>query len=214
MAFPTTYAGWLTYIRDWLSADDYSDAQIASFLDLAQLRLNREMESHHMEGEFPITTINVDPIPILSMVVDFNKIRLVSIPEFGPLDVLSISEMKKLTAQYDFNTYPNHRYLRGYTIDAGKLYIYPARAIGDNIDFLYYKEIPFLSASVPTNVFSLKHQDALLYASLLAGAPYMRDNEDIEVWENQYALALMTANESNKHVKMGSTPLVRDMRIR
>lgn len=214
MAFPTTYAGWLAYIRDWLSADEYSEAQIGSFLDLAQLRLNREMESYHMEGRAPIVTIDLNPINILSVVPDFNKVRLVSVYDWGPLDVLSIGEIKKLWMNEGALGYHRNPYIRGYAIDAGELYISPIWGVGETIDFLYYKEIPPLSTSVPTNVFSLKHQDALLYASLLAGAPYMRDNEDIKIWEEQYAMALMTGNESSKHIKMGSSPLVREMRIR
>lgn len=211
MAFPTTYAGWIAYIRDWLSADEYSEAQIASFLDLAQLRLNRELESYYMEGVAPITTIDVNPIDILTHVPDFNKVRLVSLPNVGPLDVMAVNEIKLLLA-----TKPNGCYPRGYCIDAGLLYMYPVVAIDTVIDFLYYKKIPSMvggSTPVNSNVFSINHQDALLYASLLAGSPYMRDNEDVQIWESQYALALMAGNQNSNHIKMGSSPLVRDVRI-
>jgi len=163
-----------------------------------------------MEADIQITIADINPVNISVVVADFNKIRLVSLPDYGPLDVLAINEIKKLLATDASGRH--NPYIKGYAIDAGKLYTYPAVAIGTMVDFLYYKKIPYMvngSMPVNSNVFSIHHQDALLYASLLAGAPYMRENADVPLWENQYVLALMAGSEMNKHIKMGSTPLVR-----
>lgn len=209
MAFPTTYNGWLAYLRDWLSADEYSDAQLASFLDLAQLRLNREMSSYGMEADVELTLAADLPQLILPIVADFSKIRLVSVPDVGPLDVATINEIKtKIEKDPDDSLDPSH-----YCIDAGKLYTYPLLQTGDRVDIFYYKKIPALSASVATNVFSVDHPDALLYASLLEAAPYMQDQENIPVWENKYTIALMTGSQVADRIKMGSTPLVRDFKV-
>lgn len=212
MAFPTTYVGWITYIRDWLSADEYSDAQIASFLDLAQLRLNREMESYGMEADVQITLAGATPVTITGLVADFNKIRLVSIPTVGPLDVVSINEMKKLLEE---NPGSEGTTPKKYAIDAGKLYIYPEMAAGEVIDFFYYKKIPYLSTTPPvgSNVFSSDHPDALLYASLLAAAPYMKDDEDTAAWSASYLAALSTGNSVSNRIKLGSTPLKREIKV-
>ncbi len=210
MAFPTTYTGWIAYVRDWLSADEYSDAQIASFLDLAQLRLNREMSSYGMEADVQLTLTADLPQLILPLVADFSKIRLVSVPDVGPLDVATISEIKK-KIETDSSEDASNPSL--YCIDAGKLYTYPLMQTGDVIDFFYYKKIPVLSQSVGTNVFSIDHPDALLYAALLEAAPYMQDQENITVWENKYTIALMTGSQVADRIKMGSTPLLRDFTV-
>lgn len=211
MAFPTTYSGWITYVRDWLAADEYSEAQIASFLDLAQLRLNKEMESYGMEAVAPITVVDSLPITIISVVPDFNKVRLVSIPGIGPLDVMAINEIKKKLETQNTDGQPASHYC----IDAGLLYTYPKVSDG-TIDFFYYKEIPLMSKAplpvVDSNVFSTKYQDALLYAALLAAAPYMKDEESMGVWSEAYVAALATANNAAKHIKMGSTPLKREIK--
>jgi len=211
MAFPTTYNGWLTYIRDWLAADEYSEAQIASFLDLAQLRLNREMESYGMEADTQIVVASAAPIVITSVVADFNKVRLVSVPSVGPLDVLSINEIKKLLEE---NPGTEGTQVKNYCIDAGKLYTYPVMS-ADTIDFFYYKKIPALSKTPPvdSNVFTVDHPDAMLYACLLAAAPYMNDDEKAEIWSASYLAALSTANSVSNHIKKGSTPLKREIKI-
>lgn len=209
MAFPTTFAGWQAYIRDWLAADEFTEAQLNYFLDLAQLRLNREMESYGMEADTQVTLATATPFLITSLVADFKKIRLVSIPDVGPLDVLAINEIK---AKLETNKNADASCPKNYCIDAGKLYIYPAQDVGQKIDIFYYKKIPYLSSGNPTNVFSTDYPDALLYASLLAAAPYMREDQDKPVWEGNYTVALVTANNESNAIKKGSTPLVRNFK--
>lgn len=209
MAFPTTFAGWITYLRDWCGADEYSDGQIGSFLDLAQLRLNREMESYGMEAVVSIPLAAPTPVDLTATVPDFRKVRLVVIQGFPPLDVASLVEIQQLiqeaAASGAASTTPEK-----YCIDAGKLFIYPVQSTG-TIDFYYYKDVPFISSTGPvnSNVFTLEYPDALLYASLLAAAPYMKENEDVDIWSNAYLAALSTANDESNRIKKGSTPLVR-----
>lgn len=206
MTFPTTYATWLDYIRDWLAADEFEDSQIASFLDLAQLRLNREMMSYGMEASYIYALTGATPFTILSVVTDFSKIRLVSFEDIGALDVLAINEMKTKLELAEDTGDPE-----AFCIDAGKLYLYPEQSAG-NVELFYYKKIPYLATSTQeTNVFSTDYPDALLYAALLAAAPYTKENEDIPVWENQYAIALATANNASNDIKRGSVPLKRSL---
>lgn len=207
MSFPTKYRGWITYIKDWLSADEYSDAQIASFIDLAHVRLNREMSSYGMEASIllPVTT----PFVITDLVPDFNKIRLVSTPGAGSIDVAAINEIKNLLVNDSGGGEPTH-----YCIDAGKLYTYPAMVAG-NMEIFYYRRVPALSADPPvdSNVFTVDHPDALLFAALMEAAPYMQEDDRIPVWENKYTVALATGNFVSDRIKKGSTPLKRDVRI-
>lgn len=215
MPFPTSYTGWIAYVRDWLSADEYSEAQIASFLDLAQLRLNREMESYGMEADTTIILATDTPIVLLTAIPDFNKIRMVSYSGVGPLDPSNLNEVKKLLEENPGGSFPDGQEPKKYAIDAGKLYTFPATSAAGELDIFYYKRIPYLSTTppVPSNVFSEDHPDALLYASLLAASPYMKDHEDIEAWSSAYLSALSTANSDIYKIKLGSTPLKREIKI-
>lgn len=213
MAFPTTYTGWIAYIRDWIGADEYSEAQVASFLDLAQVRLNREMYSYGMEAKATITIVDANPINLLVAVPDFKKVRLVSVQGWGPANVEAIDKIQALLQQA-VAVGSTDIHACKYCIDAGLLYLYPVISTGI-IDFFYYKDIPELiggTSPVNSNVFSVQYPDALLYATLLAAAPYMKENEDVDVWSNNYLAALSTANDESNKIKRGSTPLLREVR--
>lgn len=209
MAFPTTYKGWVAYIRDWIGADEYSEAQISYFLDLAHVRINREMSSYGMEAVVQITTVDTDPIVLISAIPDFGKIRLVSVAGIGPLDVDAINEIKKKIEKDNGSGGDPATYC----IDAGKLYIHPVPGVGATIDVFYYKKIPSLGGSpvVDSNVFTTDHPDALLYAACMESLPYQQDEENVQLWTEKYATALEVANDLPKRIKMGSTPLKRQI---
>jgi hypothetical protein len=211
MTFPAKYSGWISYVRDWIGADEYSDAKIAAFLDLAHIRMNREMSAYGMEkrAEIVIAESMVgQAITILDVVPDFNRVRLVSVRGIGPLDVDAINEIQiSIQTNPDPGDTPMY-----YSIDAGSLYVYPGLGEGSIIDFFYYCKVPELSTEVDTNVFSIDHPDALLYAACLEAAPYMVEDERIPIWENKYVTAVAVANDIPNRIKMGSTPLKRQIK--
>jgi|SRR6187399_2591856 len=208
MAFPTTTSGWQAYVRNWIGADDYSDAQIGAFLDLAQTRLNTELESFYMEKLFHRTILAPDlnqPIDLVLTIPDFNKIRLVSVQGVGALDVAALNEYVD-KAQDLTNSEMTPQF---YNIDASKLYIWPWPGEDQVVDIHYYEMVPALSSSLNSNTFSLHHPDLLLYAASLEAAPYMVEDERIAVWESKYQVGVLTVNAASNKIKMGSTPLLR-----
>ena len=210
MAFPTTYAAWLTYIRDWIGADEYSDSQIAAFLDLGQVRLNTDLATFYMEKLHHMTILAPDveePISLVTEIPDFNKIRLVSVQGVGPLDVAALNEYVE-KAQDLTNTDITPQL---YNIDAGELFIWPWPAENAVVDIHYYEMVPFLSAVLDTNTFSIRHPDMLLYAASLEASAYMVEDERIPVWEAKYAAGVISNNTSSTKIKMGSTPLKRQI---
>jgi len=210
MAFPTTTSGWIAYVRNWLNADEYSDAQVGHFLDLGQVRLNTDLMSYPMEKLVSITVTEADaelPIDLLTTITDFGKIRLVSVQGYGPLDVAALNEYA--TKAQDLT---NTEYIPTfYTIDAGKLYIWPWPAVDAVVDIHYYEKVPLLSTTVNSNTFTTYHPDLLLYAAVLEAAPYMAEDERIPVWESKYAVGVASVNSAVVRIKFGSTPLRRQI---
>ncbi|RPJ53186.1 MAG: hypothetical protein EHM23_31450 [Acidobacteria bacterium] len=208
MAFPTTTSGWTAYVRNWIGADEYSDAQIGNFLDLAHVRLNTDLMSYPMEKLFHHTILEPDheqPIDLTAVIPDFGKIRLVSVQGVGPLDVAALNEYVTKEQNYVLSDYIPEMY----NIDANKLYIWPWPGTDAVVDIHYYEKVPVLSETVNSNTFTLHHPDLLLYAASLEAAPYMVEDERIAVWENKYTMGVMTANANVTKIKMGSTPLLR-----
>jgi hypothetical protein len=208
MSFPTTANGWTAYVRDFIGADEYSDAQVSMFLDLAVNRMNREMSGYKMEYQISLLMgslqVGLEKIDLTTMIDNFSKIRLVSVLDTttGPLDVLSFNEMKKMQAEdrYPGGT-PTH-----YAIDAGVMYIYPFPAIDSTVEVFYYRQLNLLQ-------FGQYYPDALLHAACLEAAPYMVEDERIQIWEPKYLAALIAANEEGDKIKLGSTPLKREFKV-
>jgi hypothetical protein len=210
MSFPTSYMGWIAYVRNWIGSDEYSDAQVGQFLDLAQTRMNRELSAYGMEQRFTINVLEAmagNPISLSLNVPTFNRIRLVSVRGVGPLDVSAVNEIQRLIEENaDSGGDPKY-----YCIDADTLYIYPGVGANSLIDVFYYEKVLPLSESVSTNTFTRDHPDALLYAACLEAAPYQVEDERIAIWEKKYVEAVAVANDITNRIKMGSTPLKRQI---
>jgi len=123
----TGYQGWIDGIRDWLDVDDYTDAQIASFLSLAQVRMNTDLMSSRMEKNTTLTIDGVDiipgePVDLDTAIPDFSKIRLV-IPSWAKKasDVAAINELLSYIAS---DAYYDDE-LTYYAIDSMQLHMYP-----------------------------------------------------------------------------------------
>lgn len=201
------YAGWIEGVRDWLDVDEFTDAQIETFLYLAQTRLNRELESEFMEGfiNIPVVTGGI-PIPIAALIPDYNKVRLVSVPGGPALDALVINEMvNKINLELTDD-------VAWYCIDAQRLFVYPWAVDGSTIDFYYYKKIPHMTLAEPDTVFSTYHEDALLYAACVEASPYMDEDERAGTFATMLVSIIETTNAVAKKATHGSAPLRRQIK--
>lgn len=221
-------AEWIAGIKNWVSTDDQPDLDTAMFLYLANLRLNRELQSVPMEAsvDIPITVLASPPVSaaagvpftLLDYIPDFNKIRLVLPYAYGePADVIAINEMaEKISKEYDLGyayqyTGPDRNIKNYYAIDAGQLYLSPWYGDGATLTIKYYREVPPLTDLVDTNIFTMYHSDLFLYACLIAASEFVVEDERIPMWKEAYAQSLESTNNTHKHQKMGSTVLKRQI---
>jgi hypothetical protein len=213
-----TYADWLAGLKNWLGTDEQPDPDTALFLYLAQQRLNRELQSVYMEAEANITVTAPMaglPIPLSTSIPDFNKIRLVTPNTYGfPLYSSSISEITAVQAAYAMgNSFIPSSVAPGfYCIDRMELITFPNPSEGQIINVKYYAEVPFISTTVDTNIFTDRHSDILLFASLLEGSAFIVEDERVPLWNEKYVNGVESSNNTGKHQKLGSTPLVRQIR--
>lgn len=204
MTLFTGYQGWVDGVRDWLDVDDFTDAQIATFLYLAHVRLNKALESEHMQQTFGFVSAGAPaPIDIGTIVPNFNKMRLVSVVGGPSLDALVINEMvDKISANISGDPV-------WYAVDSGNLIIYPYPADGSNINVLYYGMVPQLTSVAPSNVFTQWHEDALLYACCVEATPYMAEDERASTWATMLMEIIEAVNATAKKATHGSAPLKR-----
>lgn len=207
MGWPTTYAGWIERVKKWLDVPDLADDVFGFCLDSANERLNRDLSSQWMEETYEYTVTDpAAPIDLSSEIPDFNRMRLVTIRGRDPLVVVALNEYR---TEKNNNTDTTPRI---YCVNKMQVLIWPLPAVGDIIDIDYYVKVPALADDQDDNVFSKKHPDALLYASLLEATPYLTEDERLETWATFYTGIRESINVSADKATKGSTPLKREVK--
>lgn len=216
MAWPTTTVAWRDFIRKWLDVDDsmaVTNEALETFLDMATDSLNADVDSLATEAapvDYACTGSEVWPLDISALGInDYNRMILVN-AEGGPsMDAKAINEMVNLIAT---NTPPT-TYPVAYAVQANQLYVWPAPSAGTVLQIRYSKKVPYLSATVNSNIYTLNHQSAFLYAALIAAEPYIAEDERLDTWKALYNGQISTINLTAKQARMGSTPLTREFSV-
>jgi hypothetical protein len=196
-----TYAAWIDGVRDWLDADHLTDAQVGSYISLAQNRLNRELNAWEMEA----TSTPVSVSGAVSLPANFNRIRQVSIAGVGTYDASTKGEIVNMTANKDETR-------RLFAIDAGTIILYPTIGNGVTVTIDYYAKVPEISSGSNTNIFTTNYSDVMLWASLVEGSNFIVEDDRGAIFEAKYQTALQQSNLQPNKVKLGSTPLRRFVR--
>lgn len=64
--------------------------------------------------------------------------------------------------------------------------IAPAPAVDTEIEILYYEQPRFLGDETQTNFITEYAPDMLLYGSLLEAAPYLKNDQRLQIWQSLY----------------------------
>jgi hypothetical protein len=186
-------------------------------LALAEIRLNRELDSQFMEASAIIPIVSGTAPPSLnSEVPDYNRVRLVvSSQNKLPLTVLAVNEYQKLVAiASQGDATPSNNNPTNYAIENQKLFIFPFPVSGSYVTLSYYMMVPNLNATtVDTNVFTQHHADLLLFAACAELSKFIVEPENVGTWESSYQNALAASNMTAKNSKMGSTPIKRQITL-
>lgn len=73
----------------------------------------------------------------------------------------------------------------------------PSPADAYNFEVLYYERVQPLDSSNQTNWFTQYAPQALLYGSLLQAMPYLKNDERMGLWQQQYDLIINTLKAEN-----------------
>jgi len=201
----TTYDELKASIADFLNRDDLTSV-IPDFISLAESNLNMTVRHWRQEKR---STAEIDtqysaiPADFLE-VISFH----ISSGDYRSLELISQAEMQ------------DRRYKSGdtsgkpafYAITAGEIEVYPTPDGTYDAELYYYSRITALSASNTSNWLLEYFPEAYLYGSLLHSAPYLKDDERVQVWASLYANAINAINAESEKSKFGGSG--RRMKIR
>ena len=172
----STYSDLKSAIGDWLNRTDLT-AVIPQFITMAEARFNREMRVRDMLGRSEgVSSDEFFPLPADWLETYSLEMVVTATTTAPPLMYIGANEAKILKANHIQN---DPRY---YTMINGSLELIPAPKANQDLLLTYYKKIPALSDANPTNWLMTKSPDLYLYASLLNAAPYLKNDERIQVW--------------------------------
>lgn len=173
-------------IADYLD-DDLTD-QIKDFIRLAEARHRREIRIREMVKRESIT-VNARYIDFPTGFLEARNLRIITNP-MRVLSEVSVHEMnlrrRDETGLPSFVTF--HEQI--------EFDVVPDSAYSGEI--IFYKAVDRLSDSVATNDILDIAPDAYLYGALLASAPFLLNDERVQLWGTLYAQARDSLNATAK----------------
>ena len=171
----STYSEIKSTVADYLNRADLT-AVLPSFVTLAESKFNRELRTRDMLTRVQ-TTSNDEYVSLPTDFLQHYSLELDAASAQPPMDYIGPQEAKVLKAQ---NRTASTTYY--YTVIDGAFEIIPAPGSELDLRMVYYAKIPALSDSNTTNWLLTKSPDLYLYSALLEAAPYLKDDDRVQLW--------------------------------
>jgi hypothetical protein len=189
------YADLQATIANYLARSDLT-AQIPSFIQLAEVRLRRDLRIRQMLKSATTTTTGGDQT--VALPTDFLQLRDLFV-ETNPIRAVeyvtpSVFSRNARVTESGLPVY--------YTIIASEFKFAPVPDSNYTLQILYYANPPFLTNTNPSNVFLGTCPDLLLYGSLVEAEVYLMNDPRLAVWANMYKNgldALVAADDASEH---------------
>lgn len=171
----STYSEIKSTVADYLNREDLT-AVLPSFVTLAEAKFNREFRTRDMLTRVQ-TTSDDEYVSLPTDFLQHYSLELDAASAQPPMDYIGPQEAKVLKAQ---NRTASTTYY--YTVIDGAFEIIPAPGSDLDLRMVYYAKIPALSDSNTTNWLLTKSPDLYLYSALLEAAPYLKDDDRVQLW--------------------------------
>ena len=198
-----------TEIRDLsLSYSDREDSDIISridgFLYMVECKLNRLLMSNEMEVTSIIYYI-ADNVYEYSLPSDFGELRTISIITTGdansktPLELINPDQMAWAKLNSSSGMY--------YSINNGKLEIYPSLSSTQSILIKYLQHVPKLTSIVTTNWLSIKYPDLYVVGLLVEISTFAKDWDAVSNFNTRFDAVVNDTILKDKRAKHSGNPM-------
>jgi hypothetical protein len=206
MAF-STYSELKTTIASYLARSDLT-AMIPTFIQLAELRLRRELRTRQMLVVATANTTGGDST--VGLPTDFLSMRDIHV-NTNPITTLSYQAPN---AFYNSYRVTESGKPTDYTVLATELQLSPIPDSTYQLQMLYYAQPFFLSDTNTGNVFLTNYPDALLYASLGEAEPYLMNDVRLQTWASLYDRALSSITIADQSSEYSGQPMSMSYNVR
>ena len=170
----TSYSSLVSAIGDELNRADLSSV-IPTWISLAEATFNRMLRHRRMlcrataELDTQFTALPPD-------FLEAKNIQLNTSP-VASLEFVTLEYADKLRREYVSGGTPKFYTILGDTIE-----VVPTPSSAQTIELVYYKKITALSSTNTSNWVLAYHPDLYFYASLQHSAPYLKDDQRLDIW--------------------------------
>ena len=185
-------------IANFLARDDLT-AQIPDFIQLAEARMSRELETREQEKRATATLTAGDEY--IALPTDMREIRSVKL-NVSPVKVLSYFSPIGLDNQYSSDGQGRPE---GYSIVGKEMKLRPIPDTGYTAEIIYIGTLPAISDTVTPTLF-LRSPDLYLYGSLAEAYAYLLDEGRATQYDAKFSRGIqeVKVDEQRSHYGGGS----------
>ena len=195
----STYAELKTAIANFLARDDLTD-QIPNFIQLAESRMNRELETREQQKRVTATLTSGDEY--IALPTDMREIREVKL-NTSPITVLTYYSPVGLDQSYGTTSTGKPS---GYSVVGKELKLRPVPDSSYTAEIIYIGDLNSLSDSATTTLFS-RSPDLYLYGALTESYTYLLDEQRASVYDSKFTRALEEVKVDEQRSQYGSGSL-------
>lgn len=190
----STYSALKSEIADWLNRDDLTSA-IPEFIRNAESELRRDPRVRRQVAKTFSVDAKEETLP--STFRELDSLYLAGDNDkFGQIEIVDAGN---LSDDEDDAGGVAGVPQRAAIIDQQTIRFAPTPDQTYDFKMVYKETIPFLSGTQVSNWLLERHQDIYLFASLIQAAPYIRDDQRVQVWRNYVERGLEGLHRNNWH---------------
>ena len=177
-------------------------AKIPTFIRLFEARANDIVRSRKGLRR---TTLSIDGqfTDLPTDLEEFDSVWVAS--PFKRIEVLTLEQSHVKRARFGLESGT----LESIVLLGTELEAFPAQASAVTVQITYHQTIPPLVDDDDKNWLLDAYPDLYLYGSLIASAPYLRDDSRLQVWVGMHDARLIEVNRASERSKVGGTTMRR-----
>jgi hypothetical protein len=183
----TTYAELKSSIANWLNRDDLTSV-IPDFVSLTEAQIARDVR-HWRQEKRVTTSVNEQYENLPNDWLEMIQIQLIA---GGSLQAISAKELQERKEASQISQKPKY-----YRLTSDQIELYPAPDSPYEASMQYYARVPSLSDAETFNWVLTEYPDIYLYGALVHAAPYLADDQRVNVWASLYQSAVDALNQDS-----------------
>lgn len=195
----SNYGELKTAIADFLNRDDLTSI-IPTFIALAESQIARDLR--HWRQEVRVNTTLNERFENLPS--DWLQTINMYLSDGSPIEYASVAEIGRQKQINDDQAGKP----RLYTINSGQFEFYPQPDDSYDLTMIYVARIPTMSDDGDQNWLMSNYPDIYLYGTLMQSAPYLAEDQRLQVWAQLYSAAVQNLNKDSDMASYSGGPLV------